>query len=113
VGAGHEEHEGGGGSPPLPANAQEIAASLSAWLNTPTWAESRAYLEAHPALLDAAHAEYVDGLLEQILQAYADNPEATAYLTGMRDLLTAARREGLEQAYARVLGKVSGGGGEG
>ncbi|NJL06435.1 MAG: hypothetical protein HC911_16330 [Chloroflexaceae bacterium] len=48
---------------PSLGNAEEIADSLIAWITTPTWDESRAYLETHPALLDTQHDEVVDDLL--------------------------------------------------
>ena len=77
----------GRGSPPLPANAQEIADSLIAWINTPTWDESRAYLEAHPELLDPA----TDAVLAAILQAYASDDGAVRTLQQQAALLQACR----------------------
>jgi len=98
--AGHEGKQGGGGSSPSPANAQEIADSLIAWVNTPTWDESRAYLEAHPALLDPA----TDAVLAALLTANAGNDGAVQTLQRHAALLQACREGGIAAAYARVGG---------
>ncbi len=95
-----ENRAGGGGGAPLPANAQEIADSLIAWINTPTWAASRAYLEAHPALLDPA----TDAVLAALLQANASDAGAVQALQQHAALLQACRTEGIAAAYARVGG---------
>ncbi|NJL06424.1 MAG: tetratricopeptide repeat protein, partial [Chloroflexaceae bacterium] len=94
---------GGGGAPedtPLPANAEEIAASLIAWISTPTWDESRAHLEAHPALLDPT----TDAVLATLLHAAAGNADAGQMLQQHAALLQACRAEGIAAAYARVGG---------
>jgi len=76
-----------------------VEAGLIAWINTPTWDESRAYLEAHPFLLDPSS----DVVLAALLQAYAGRSVGEVQvLHQYAALLQACRTEGIAAAYARL-----------
>ena len=79
---------------------QAIAAQIVAWINTPTWAASRAYLEAHPALLEPAS----DAVFTTLLAAAQDNDLAAKIIEQHRDLVQACRSEGIAAVYARLGG---------
>jgi hypothetical protein len=65
------------------------------WWNTPTWKLSRDYLRAHPQLLDAR----TDIVLEEFAAAFDRRERVDQYLR----LLAAARRDGVDAAYAPLL----------
>jgi tetratricopeptide (TPR) repeat protein len=71
---------------------------LVAWWNTPTWRQSRAYLEANPVLLAPA----TDILIDEMQAAGAREDLATKHLELLRD----ARAQGIEQAYAPTLARI-------
>ena len=81
-----------------------LAMLLGEWINTPTWDESRAYLEAHPALLDPT----TDAVLADMLRHFQGNAGAVQTLQQHAALLQACRAEGIAAAYARVGGGVGG-----
>ena len=65
-----------------------------AWLNTDTWSESRAYLASTPRLLDAD----TDVALDELIG------EDEAQIARHQHILEAARRDGIDEAYAVLAG---------
>jgi hypothetical protein len=63
-----------------------------AWLNAPTWAESKALLEAHPELLDPA-------AFEEIALSYPGHPAIADH----RELLAECQQLGIDAAYEPLL----------
>ncbi len=90
----------GVGADDAAGDAQAIAAQIVAWIKTPTWAASRAYLEAHPALLEPAS----DAVFTMLLAAAQDNDRAAKSIEQHRDLVQACRSEGIAAVYARLGG---------
>ena len=76
-----------------PATDDALTDTVIAWVRTPDWTASRAYLDEHFAALLTDDAE---AALEHLIDA---NP-ATAGLRDYLGLLQAARARGLEGAYA-------------
>ncbi len=74
----------------------ELADRLIAWVQTPDWGASRAYLEEHQAELLTDEAETV---LQMLIQMAPGIDELVQHL----DLLRKARQEGIAAAYAQLL----------
>jgi hypothetical protein len=72
-----------------------MAGLLVAWLQTPDWAASEAYLMEHQADLLTAEAE---AMLHHLLQQDPDQP----VLEQHRAILRAARAEGVEAVYRQI-----------
>ena len=72
---------------------------LVAWWNAPTWRQSRDYLAANPVLLDPG----TDVLIDEFRLAGIDEDLASKHL----GLLSEARTNGVEQAYAPVLAQLA------
>jgi hypothetical protein len=70
-----------------------------AWWNAPTWRQSRDYLAAHPALLDAG----TDVLIDEWHKSGMDKYLASRHL----QLLTDARAFGIERAFAPLLAEIA------
>jgi hypothetical protein len=75
-----------------PADLQQLADSLIAWVQTPDWGTSQAYLEAHQAELLTEAAE---GVLQMLIQMNPGEETLPEHLT----LLRAARANGIAAAY--------------
>jgi hypothetical protein len=76
------------------ARLQQLAEMLIAWVQTPDWSASRAYLEQHQdeLLTDAA-----EQALQLLIQANPGRDELTQHL----EILQRARRDGIAAAYAQ------------
>ncbi len=83
-------------SPEQVARLQGLADRLTAWVKTPNWGASRAYLEEHQAELLTDDAETA---LQLLIQSSQNHPVLVQHL----DLLRKARREGIAAAYAQLL----------
>jgi tetratricopeptide (TPR) repeat protein len=89
-------HEQRGDGPPdwlLVPVAVEWA--VIGWLNVPTWPLSHEYLQAHPVLL-VPQADIV-------LEEFADPPDRREMIDQHLQLLAAARRDGVDAAYAPMM----------
>jgi len=73
----------------------EVEWAVIGWWNVPTWPLSREYLQAHPVLLDPR----ADILLEE----FADTPDRREMIDLHLQLLAAARRDGVDAAYAPMM----------
>ncbi len=74
---------------------RQLAELLVGWLQTPDWAASESYLQAHRAELLTAEAE---SLLQLLLQQDPDQPVLTQHLA----ILRAARAEGIAVVYQQI-----------
>jgi hypothetical protein len=84
------------------ARLPQLANMLIAWVQTPDWDASRAYLEQHQSELLTDEAEIA---LQGIIQVNDNHPELVRHL----ELLRKARREGIAAAYAQFgIGDASG-----
>jgi hypothetical protein len=84
------------------AAGAQLADMLIAWVQTPDWDASRAYLEQHQSELLTDEAETA---LQRLIQVNNNHPELVLHL----DLLRKARREGIAAAYAQFgIGDASG-----
>jgi len=88
-----------------PDQESDLADRLIEWVQTPTWADSKTYLENHPELL-ADEAEQVLARLSEV----QDNEGARRTLEEHLALLHRCRAEGIAAAFAE---KTGGGGGPG
>jgi len=78
--------------PTRPRRPAKLADSLIAWVQTPDWGASQAYLEAHQAELLTEAAE---GVLQMLIQMNPNAQTLSEHLT----LLRAARANGIAAAY--------------
>ena len=78
-----------------PVKAQQLVQTLVDWLQTPDWAASESYLQAHQAELLTAEAE---ALLQLLLQQDPDQPVLEQHLA----ILRAARAEGIQAVYQQI-----------
>lgn len=69
-----------------------------AWLQTPDWASSRAFLSAHPELLDEA----TDAVLARLAEQYTDE-RVRRTLAEHGRLLMLCREHGIAEGYRRFL----------
>ena len=74
---------------------QQLAEQLIAWIQTPDWARSQAFLEEHAAGLLTDEAEQVLALLQ------AGNPQSRA-IPQHQVLLKGCRASGIESAYLEL-----------
>jgi hypothetical protein len=79
----------------------QISEVVLAFVNAQTWAERKQIIENHCDLLltDAAHVE-----LTHLLAQYRDNEDVTRILEEHRRLLLRCSREGIDAAFADLLG---------
>ncbi|MFN7208907.1 MAG: tetratricopeptide repeat protein, partial [Aggregatilineales bacterium] len=82
-------------SPEEAARLQGLVDRLIAWVQTPDWNASRAYLEEHQAELLTDDAEKA---LQMLIHMNPGRDELVQHL----ELLRKARREGIAAAYARI-----------
>ena len=75
--------------------SDERTQALGAWVRTATWAESKAYLSEHPELLDGQ----TDAALNELRLVNPDNSTLDLHAR----ILTAARRLGIDSAYAPLV----------
>ncbi len=81
---------------------QELANQLLSFIRANTWAESKAYLEAHPERVQTDEAfEVLELLIEQAKQQ--DDEDALRTFTQHRDLLQRGRPEGIEAVFADLM----------
>lgn len=92
------------GGPPAAAADERLAqlmAAIQAFVNAPSWAESRQVVEAQRDLLLSDEAEAI--FEENITQANRDgNQQWADYLQQRLDLLRACRQEGIAAAFAAL-----------
>ncbi len=82
-------------SPEDMARLQQLAHLLIAWVQTPDWSASRAYLEVHQADILTDQAEQA---MERLVQVSNNHPDLVRHL----ELLRSARREGIAAAYEQM-----------
>jgi hypothetical protein len=90
--------EADGHVPPWLTIDPSIEASAIAWWNTPTWALSRDYLKAHPALLDPG--------TDIVLEEFRFEGDEKGLVDRHLGLLAAARAEGVDAAFAPLLTEI-------
>ena len=76
--------------------------ALLDWIETPDWAASAAYLKEHPQLLSEEATQTLAQLLAQA--QVARNTSMARECMRHYVLLSLVRREGIAQAYARLIG---------
>lgn len=72
------------------------------WIETPDWGASAAYLKDHPELLSERAAQLLAGLLAAAQTAH--NGMMAREFTRHYVLASLVRREGITEAYARIVG---------
>ncbi len=88
---------------PIP-NPERLLALLQAFINAPSWAESRRIVEGAPELL----TDEADALLARTLEQYRQDPRAVQVLTDHRQLLRRCREVGAEAAFGEKMGLPAG-----
>jgi tetratricopeptide (TPR) repeat protein len=81
--------------PAAPTQEEELAECLIEWVQTPTWADSRAFLEAHPQLLSDEAEQVLDDL-----STHQEDEGARRTLEEHLALLRQSRTEGVAAAFA-------------
>ena len=82
------------------SSQEQIAKVVDAFVNAPTWNDSKHIVEAQRDMLLSDVAEqFFASLLEQ----YRNNAHATRILENHRDLLIRCQRDGIEAAFADLL----------
>jgi hypothetical protein len=86
------------GKKPRRPDPKQLLETIIAFIQAPTWDESRRILEAHLELL----SDEADQLLAQLIEAAREQNDADAekMLAEHRDLLQRARRDGIDVAFA-------------
>ncbi len=79
---------------------QVLAQTLQEWISAISVDASKQFLQAHPELLTDTADRTLSALLD-LTQAQQDT-EAAQMLADHRDLLSIARREGIDAAYAQI-----------
>lgn len=82
-----------------------ILDALLDWIETPDWGASAAYIREHPELL----SDQAMQVLAQLLSSAQVSRNTSMARECLRHyaLLTLVRREGIEEAYARLLSSRS------
>lgn len=76
-----------------------LGETILAWMNLEVWQDSKIFLEARPDLMTDDAEKVIQAMLDL---AHAQNdPDATEDLALHRDLLRAARTQGIDAAYER------------
>ena len=83
-------------------NTSPLLETIFDWIETPDWGASAAYLKDHPELLTDHAAQWLAQLLAAA-QA-ARNGMMAREFTRHYVLAALVRREGITEAYARVVG---------
>lgn len=75
------------------------------WIETPDWGASAAFLKEHPELLSEHAAQLLAGLLASAQVAH--NGMMAREFTRHYVLAALVRREGITEAYSRIVGASS------